>query len=1399
MSRPFHISRSSIEPLESRIAPAVIITNNAGALSIVSDGAGDTIAFYAKSGDAMMLVVDVDNNGSAELTVDKTTLTSITVTGAGGADTVLIDLKNGNPGPLVAGAYTFAFDGGGDAGDKLVITDSLATVTPNSATATWRPSSATSAAGSIDLGTGSYGYTTLSAGLDVSKISALSLITDAGIDTFTLTNGVLSGTAGAASHALVFSQLPTLTIDVGSKDGATATADTVTIASLTGSGLKNLTVSTGSGSDRLNINTPSLVLPQTGGTFTFDGGNGDDTIAHTTGENLTLTDASLASSAGGTVSLTGVENALLTGGSGINVFNVSSWHGVATLDGAAGDDTFNVTFNGVAGSVQIAGGSETDTVNLIGTGSNDSFTITGGSVALGAESVTFGTVEMVNLDALGGTDTVTLMNGAVNDQIVVTADNTVTAAGILFKNIEAFDAGAGSDTVTLMTGTTDETILVTGDNAATVHGIAFTGIEALDAGAGNDTVVLTTGALDETINVTGDQAATAHLIAFTGIEALDAGAGNDTVVLMTGTTDETINVTGNNAATAHLIAFTNIEALDAGAGNDTVVLTTGATDETISVTGDNAATAHLIAFTNIEALDAGAGNDTVVLMTGTTDETINVTGDNAATARLIAFTNIEALDAGAGNDTVVLTTGALDETINVTGDNAATAHLIAFTNIEALDAGTGNDSVVLTTGATDETINVTGDNAATAHLIAFTNIEALDAGAGNDTVVLTTGATDETINVTGDNAATAHLIAFTNIEKLDAGAGSDTVQLPATNDTFTITGTNAGSGLGIAFTNIEAVDGGGGIDTLINDSGVKFASVSHSVAGITVSSFETINTPGLLLTSGDDDFTVSAFGDATFGGQSYTGLTCVDALGGQDTIRATADADFVLSDTLLQVDLVTPLPHHYELMLVSFENAVLTGGSSKNTFTINGWSGTGTFNGLGEDDFFNILAWTNTGTINGGDGDDLADVSGWKANGTYNGDADSNTVQAKNDADFELADGPTSPLAGATLKRSFPGPILITTALNGVKTAKLTAEGAANSFTISKWTGLGSLTGVAGGSNSIFAEKDTNFVVSDTQIATSVVGSVIAQPKVKFRGQNHPVPSKVTYLQSGLNLALANIAKVTLIGGASQNYLDAGQFTGTVKLVGMGNTDVLIAGKGDSQLYGFDESSAERDPGAATKIKRNADHDHFYVRDNPGIDVLAQIYATNRSGNVIHFRESSVAVNYTLPTAPKVKKGVSKPLLPDAVVADARVNTSGSGKLGVSLLRGRLQHLEGSQFDDTLKGNNLLNSAWGGAGRDTFTPVGADFFFGGDDGVSDVYNGFFKFYFADGALSDPLLTDGSRDRPFFVADAAKGRKTVYTEPFLKYYAPNAGTPQVDGSGEPVFELRQSVLPPVVST
>jgi hypothetical protein len=256
-----------------------------------------------------------------------------------------------------------------DAGPGAGLKDSFILVgAPGSTTATLTPgpvagSETISAAGNVITLTGIEAQT-------ISGLQALAVITTGGNDVLAVTKtptaqqSQLGGTSGGSTLApLAFFNVQSLSIDLGAGDGASAVNSLTVTGSWAASGLKNVRIVGGAGSDTLTLNlnppaTPSLLLPIRGGIYQFAGGGGSDTLVASGNTSWTLTDAALTSLAGGRLALAGVSQAMLSGGAGPNKLNALGFTGPALLNGGAGNDTLI----GGAGRDVLIGGNGSDTL-----------------------------------------------------------------------------------------------------------------------------------------------------------------------------------------------------------------------------------------------------------------------------------------------------------------------------------------------------------------------------------------------------------------------------------------------------------------------------------------------------------------------------------------------------------------------------------------------------------------------------------------------------------------------------------------------------------------------------------------------------------------------------------------------------------------------------------------------------------------------------------------------------------------------------------------------------------------------------------------------------------------------------------------------------------------------------
>jgi Ca2+-binding RTX toxin-like protein len=226
--------------------------------------------------------------------------------------------------------------------------------------------------------------------------------------------------------------------------------------------------------------------------------------------------------------------------------------------------------------------------------------------------------------------------------------------------------------------------------------------------------------------------------------------------------------------------------------------------------------------------------------------------------------------------------------------------------------------------------------------------------------------------------------------------------------------------------------------------------------------------------NGDDTLTL----DFTGGDVIPPGNIRFDGEGDVDHIRATANANFVLSNGQLGVS------GFGFVNLTSVEDATLTGGASANSFDVSGWTGTGALDGLGDTDSltavnaanFNLgnarlnrggndisLQSIEQANLTGGANVTLFTVSDWTGAAVLNGGGGLNRVISSNNANFNLTN--------TLLSRSNGGNFT----LQNVTRATLTGGVTPNTFTLG-WDGVAEIVDVGG---------DDAYIVNLTTSATT--------------------------------------------------------------------------------------------------------------------------------------------------------------------------------------------------------------------------------------------------------------------------------------------------------------------------
>ncbi|MFN6384482.1 MAG: peroxidase family protein [Pseudanabaena sp.] len=436
------------------------------------------------------------------------------------------------------------------------------------------------------------------------------------------------------------------------------------------------------------------------GNDTINGGIGTDTVVESGDFNFVLTNNQLTGN--GTDTLISIEQAILTGGSGNNTFNVSGFGGTVTINGGDGTDTLidsgNVNF--VLSDTTLTGNG-TDTLTsielatLTGGGGNNTINASGFSGA-------------VTLNGAGGNDTLTGGNGA--DTLI---------------------GGTGNDSVIGGTGNDTIRYTVDADGTDTVNGDADSDTLVLTSNGGNQNLTVTFNGTSITNfeggTVTNVEFITADLGAGAGDTLTYNAPGGVTVNLSTGT------ASGFISSASGLPAIANIENVTSNGGIDSLfgdlnanVLNSGGADDTIDGAGGNDT---INGGLGADRLTGGLGVDTFVFQFGQsqvnlgfdritdftfgTDRIDLLTGGGNATPAPLSFSR--AADNSTASTLQLLAQSVFNDANGLLAGNQAlaanSAAIVSTTAASALGVGTYliiNDGTAGFNTNNDLFINITG-------------------------------------------------------------------------------------------------------------------------------------------------------------------------------------------------------------------------------------------------------------------------------------------------------------------------------------------------------------------------------------------------------------------------------------------------------------------------------------------------------------------------------------------------------------------------------------------------------------------------------------------------------------------------------------------------------------------
>ncbi len=636
----------------------------------------------------------------------------------------------------------------------------------------------------------------------------------------------------------------------GETIAVTGTTITVgTSAAITYGTLESLSIDALGGTDTLTV-TGSTAYDYTPGAAAGSGTLLADSlpIGFTnlgSGETLNLDGASLV--AHGTDS----NNAFVLGAANLTVdgrVNITRTNlATLTLDGLAGDDSFAVSSGHGYTTVNLNGGSPSNT---------DVATLTGDGTAVTA---TLGIIPVTTTDA-------TVSGGALG---------TVNLSGVEVANV-ANGAGAitvqgedGNDTLTVNSSTLADTATIQANGLSPVVNATTSGTLTVAGGAGAaDTLVYNGTSIADTIAVTGTT------ISHTGFKTITYDGSSESLVVNSRDGNDTITLTGVTTGTT----------VDAGSGNDTVTAdaTVTAAMTIFGGDGNDALTGGNV----IDSIYGGNGNDTIIGGAGADHEYGEAGNDLFGDATTAG--NGTADDAGAdfmfGGDGIdQFVWEPLDGSDVVQGGDDGADILRFF----------GSD-------ATADAITVTGGAAGT-HL--NTTLGAATVDTHGVEQVFVTGRT-------GGDTITVNDVTETELEQLvidvtTGDADSVIVNGRDANDTLLISTPTAGSNtvnvVGLAYTvQVNNLLDGAGNDTLTvngNDGDDNIKAVSGVEAEVNISltggqGNDYLSADATLIGGTGNDTLIGGTGDDTINGDA--GDDVIDGRGGVNTIDGGTDTDTIL-------------------------------------------------------------------------------------------------------------------------------------------------------------------------------------------------------------------------------------------------------------------------------------------------------------------------------------------------------------------------------------------------------------------------------------------------------------------------------------------------------------------------
>lgn len=583
------------------------------------------------------------------------------------------------------------------------------------------------------------------------------------------------------------------------------------------------------------------------------------------------------------------------------------------LDGAAGNDTLNVTMNsnftGFTGDGKLV---NVESVNLTNAGTLartfnaanisgvETYTLNAETAAINLSNLAAAGITVNVKDQASGATTI----GFTTDAVKGTSD----ALTLGLKDVGTVGEGSAADkyVTPTVTGIENLTVKATGQNLVDLSGVAdaksitVTGAGTLDVNAVGSKVTsfdasAATGAVEADLDssaaltaVKGGAGDDAFAVAKLAANAtLEGGAGDDTLVLkdMSGTLQptmsgfETVQINGTNGATLTLSAknVQDLTGLELTGVSTVTLANLDATDFTVTGLGDG----------------TGATVASLTLASAVNNLTINTEADED---------KVEAKTAEAVTLDVTASAEAASATINV-GEYTATSGTLTLSKLSGdlqVNVASGLDKdgkettnfagTVSADTATSLTVDADGTLGTAAAAAAFNVAKAssvtVDAANGGAAKIQAAAATDVNItagaamDLTGSDFAKAETVTLTQ----NAGALTGGVAFDAIN-TLTVSGEGTAEGKASAITvgNLGSATHGYDINVTATGlaGGFTFGAVNAGEGDVTLDLTEVTGNVNNTTTVGGNNITVNAaqLGTTNLGDITATGDVTIDGMG----------------------------------------------------------------------------------------------------------------------------------------------------------------------------------------------------------------------------------------------------------------------------------------------------------------------------------------------------------------------------------------------------------------------------------------------------------------------------------------------------------------------------------------